>query len=177
MRKGCITNPWHPTGLCSTGQGLVRSLAAFIGLVCLLHNAAFAQSCPITLTINASNPGVAISPNFVGLSVASQSIDGDSGYTKCFTTANTQMVNLFKQIGIKHVRTIMGKATSSNPDPSNSQIDSFFDLAAASGVNKIIWSLHLYNTETTNIWSNKPRRRQPYLDYHNKQRHRGKKLA
>ena len=154
MRKCCLTNLWHRTSLCPTGQGLVRSFAAFIGLGCLLHGVAFAQTYPMTLTINASNPGVTISSNFVGLSVSSMSIDGDSGYTKCFTTANTQMVNLFKQIGIKHVRTIMGKATSGNPDPSNSEIDSFFDFAAASGVNKIIWSLHLYNAETTNTWSN-----------------------
>ena len=84
------------------------------------------------------------------------SIDGNSGYTKCFTTANTQMVNLFKQIGVKHLRTIMGKANPSYPDPSNSQIDSFFDFAAAAGVNKIIWSLHLYNADPGVItnWSN-----------------------
>jgi hypothetical protein len=65
------------------------------------------------------------------------------------------MVNLFKQIGVKHLRTIMGKAKPSYPDPSNSQIDSFFDFAAAAGVNKIIWSLHLYNADdiVTN-WSN-----------------------
>ena len=84
------------------------------------------------------------------------SIDGDGGYTKCFTTANTQMVNLFKQIGVKHLRTIMGKANTNNPDPSNSQIDAFFDFAAAAGVKKIIWSLHLYNADpgvATN-WSN-----------------------
>ncbi len=84
------------------------------------------------------------------------SIDGDSGYTKCFTTANTQMVNLFRQIGVKHLRTIMGKGNPDHPDPSNSQIDAFFDFAAAAGVNRIIWSLHLYNADpglVTN-WSN-----------------------
>jgi hypothetical protein len=128
----------------------------FLSLLCaagLLGRAAFANE-PITLTINASDPGSAISTNFTGISVSSMSIDGDGGYTKCFTTANTQMVNLFKQIGIKHLRTIMGKAQSSNPDPSNSQIDSFFDFAAAAGVNKIIWSLHLYDAEVTTNWSN-----------------------
>ncbi len=108
----------------------------------------------ITLTIEASNPGPAISSNFLGISVSGSSIDGDNGYTKFLTTANTQAVNLFKQIGIKHLRTIMGNAQSGNPDPSNSQIDSFFDFATAAGVNKIIWSLHLDNAEVTTNWAN-----------------------
>ncbi|HVM49688.1 MAG TPA: hypothetical protein VMU04_16800, partial [Candidatus Acidoferrum sp.] len=126
------------------------------GWLLLPGGAAFAQTCPITLTINPSNPGYAIPTNYLGLSVSSMSVDGDSGYTKCFTTANTQMVNLFKQIGVKHLRTIMGKANPSNADPSNSQIDSFFDFAAAAGVSRIIWSMHLYNADpgvVTN-WSN-----------------------
>ena len=126
------------------------------GWLLLPGGAAFAQTCPITLTINPSNPGYAIPTNYLGLSVSSMSVDGDSGYTKCFTTANTQMVNLFKQIGVKHLRTIMGKANPSNTDPSNSQVDSFFDFAAAAGVSRIIWSMHLYNADpgvVTN-WSN-----------------------
>jgi hypothetical protein len=132
-------------------------LGTFLALFCaggFLSSNAFGQSYPITLTIDASNPGLAIPTNFVGLSISSHSIDGDSGYTKCFTTANAQMVNLFKQIGIKHVRTIMGKARAGYPDPSNSQIDSFFDFARAAGVGSIIWSLHLYNAGVTTNWSN-----------------------
>ncbi len=108
----------------------------------------------MTLTIDASKPGYAIPSNFVGISVSSWSIDDDNGYTKCFTTANTQMVSLFKQIGIKHLRTIMDEAEPGDPDPSDSEIDAFFEFAAASGVNKIIWSLHLYNAEVTTNWSN-----------------------
>jgi hypothetical protein len=108
----------------------------------------------LTLRIDASNPGFAVPENFIGLSVSSFSIDGDSRYKRCFTTANTEMVNLFRQIGVKHLRTIMGKAQSSNPDPSDSQIDAFFDFAAAAGVNKIIWSLHLYNAGKATNWAN-----------------------
>jgi hypothetical protein len=123
--------------------------------VCLLPVAtSVAQTNSITLTIDASDPGTAIPSNFVGISVSSFSIDGDSSYTKFLTTADAQVVNLFKQIGIKHVRTIMGPAQSSYPDPSNSQIDSFFDFAAAAGVNKIIWSLHLYDAEVVTNWAN-----------------------
>jgi hypothetical protein len=112
------------------------------------------NSNAMTLTIDASDPGPAVASNFIGIAVSSWSIDDDNGYTKCFTTANSEMVNLFRQIGIKHLRTIMGPAVSSEPDPSNSEIDAFFDFAAASGVNKIIWSLHLYNAEVTTNWSN-----------------------
>jgi hypothetical protein len=138
-----------------SGAALPGGFLAGLWVSALLSAATLAQTSPITLTINASNPGYSIPTNFVGISVSSMSIDGDSGYTKCFTTANTQMVNLFKQIGVKHLRTIMGKANSSYPDPSNSQIDSFFDFAAAAGVNKIIWSLHLYNAgDAATNWSN-----------------------
>lgn len=123
---------------------------------CLLSVEAFAtQTNSITLTIDASNPGPMIPTNFVGISISSWNIDGDSGYVKTwFTTANHQMVNLFRQIGIKHLRTIMGKAQPGYPDPSDSQIDSFFDFAKAAGVSKVIWSLHLFDAEVTTNWSN-----------------------
>src|SRR5215469_15901643 len=112
--------------------GLSAKWVAAIGW-CLLSRVVLAQTCPITLSIDASSPGYTIPANFVGLSVSSQSIDGDSGYKRCFTTANTQMVHLFKEIGVKHLRTIMGKADPKNPDPSNEQVDTFFDFAAAAG--------------------------------------------
>jgi hypothetical protein len=129
---------------------------ALLGLGCWLSAAAGAQTCPITVSIDATRPGYAIPTNYVGLSISSWSIDGDSSYTKCFTTANSQMVNLFKQIGIRHVRTIMNKADPTYPDPSNAEIDAFFDFAAAAGVNKVIWSLHLYNADANTVtnWSN-----------------------
>lgn len=108
----------------------------------------------MTITIDASQLGAAIPSNFVGISVSSWSIDGDSGYTKCFTTGNAEMVNLFKQIGVKHLRTIMDDAQTNYPDPSDAEIDAFFDFAAAAGVNKVIWSMHLFNAETNASWSN-----------------------
>lgn len=125
------------------------------GTACLLGGAALAtQTNTMTLTIDATQPGPAISSNFLGIAVSSFSIDGDGGYTKCFTTANSQMVSLFKQIDVKHIRTIMGQAQSADPDPSDSEIDAFFDFARTAGVNKIIWSLHLFNAEVTTNWSN-----------------------
>lgn len=130
------------------------SLVALVGS-CLLSGTAFAQNYRLKVTIDASHPGPAIPANFVGLSVSSLSIDGNSGYTRCFTARNAQMVNLFKQIGVKHLRTIMGKANPRYPDPSGSQIDAFFDFAAAAGVKKVIWSLHLFNAgKAATSWSN-----------------------
>jgi hypothetical protein len=122
----------------------------------LVSGAVFAtQTNSITLAIDACKPGPMIPTNFLGISISSWSIDGDSGYIKTwFTTANPQMVNLFRQIGVKHLRTIMGKARPGYLDPSDSQIDSFFDFARAAGVNKVIWSLHLFNAEVTTNWSN-----------------------
>lgn len=137
------------------GNAFRTKFLSVLCIACLLSGAASAiQTNWITLAIDASNPGPAIPTNFIGISVSSWSIDGDSGYTRYFTVANTQMVNLFKQIGVKHLRTIMGKANPSYPDPSDSQIDAFFDFAKAAGVNKIIWSLHLMNAETVTNWSN-----------------------
>lgn len=109
----------------------------------------------VTIAIDATKPRARISSDFVGLSISSMSIDGGHGYVKCFTPGNTQMVNLFRQIGIKHLRTIMGAAAPRYADPSAAQIDSFFDFAAAAGVEKIIWSLHLFNAGKTNWSDNK----------------------
>src|SRR5664280_1291013 len=134
-----------------------KGLSAFLSVLCagcLLCATAFAID-PITLTINATAPGCAIPSTFVGISVSSASIDGSSGCKKIFTTSNTQLVNLCKQIGVKHLRTIMGKANASSPDPTDAQIDSFFDFAHAIEVSNVIWSLHLFNaSERTYRWSN-----------------------
>lgn len=115
--------------------------------------AAGASPSPITLRIDATHPGLVVPADFLGLSISSASIDGDHGYTRCFTTANRQTVHLLREIGVKHLRTIMGRAEPKAPDPTGPQIDAFFDFAAASGVNKIIWSMHLYNSGKTAAWS------------------------
>lgn len=133
---------------------LIGRLLSVLWLICLRGPVASGQTCPITLTINVLKPGLAIPTNFIGVSISSMSVDGDGGYSKIFTTANTQMINLFKQVGIKHIRTIMGKAQPTDPDPSDSQVDSFFDFAKAAGVSKIIWSLHLYDAEVATNWAN-----------------------
>jgi hypothetical protein len=128
---------------------------SIIAAVCLFSGTAqAAQTNSMTLTINASDPGPAIPSDFIGASVSSWNIDDDQGYTKYFQTSNTQIVNLFQQIGIKHLRTIMGNATNTDLDPSDSEIDAFFDFAAAVGVQKVIWSLHLFNAEVATNWAN-----------------------
>jgi hypothetical protein len=110
---------------------------------------------PITININAAHSGAAIPTNFVGLSVSSWSIDGDDRYARCFTAANLQMINLFREIGITHLRTIMNKADEKHPEPTFAQVDAFFDFARAAGVSKVIWSLHLMNASGVAArWSN-----------------------
>ncbi len=97
-----------------------------LGVGCWLGGAALAAGTnTIMLRIDAGSPGRAVPDNFVGLSVSSMSIDGDGGYVRCFTTENKEMVALFRQIGVKHVRTIMGKAEAKHPDPTPAQIDAF----------------------------------------------------
>ena len=108
---------------------------------------------PITLTIDATQTGYAIPSNYVGLSFSRDSISGANSYEQLFNpskdTYYSHLTNLLAQIGVKHLRTISGTASTSDPDPTGAQDDLFFSFAQASGVTSIIYSLHLFNEEGT----------------------------
>lgn len=121
---------------------------------CLLFAAGAALAAdPVTLTIDATQKGYAIPANYVGLSVSRDNISGANGYEQLFNPTKdshyAHLTNLFAQIGVKHIRTISGTASTSDPDPTAAQDDSFFGFAQACGVTNIIYSLHLFNEEGT----------------------------
>src|SRR5579863_7272118 len=85
---------------CSQSRlSLLRIFFAWAGTICVGMGAAYGQS-PIGLNIT-NSPGYAIPADFIGLSFGTQTAG------QIFTPTNTQLINLFQQIGIKNLR-VMG---------------------------------------------------------------------
>jgi hypothetical protein len=108
---------------------------------------------PIKLTIDASKQEFAIPDDFIGLGFETKSAVsntyGVNGYF--FSPNNTQLITLFRQIGIKHIRVGGGTVDGSGkqehcvmPTPSHEDIDNLFEFAKAANV-KVIYSLRLMN--------------------------------
>ena len=125
--------------------------------------AVFAQS-PVTVTVNTRAPGEMIPTDFSGLSFETLSLrknnEGVNGYL--FDSTNTELLTLFRQLGVKNLR-IGGSSVDSNPFdfvPGNDDIDALFRFAIAAGV-KVIYSLRLANGDSVKdasiakyIWDN-----------------------
>ncbi len=86
-----------------------RIASVLICAACLLGSAAWARSrptAPIILTVDTASRGYAIPDDFSGLGFETASMlpnrYGVSGYF--FTPSNTQLVTLFKNIGVKEIR-------------------------------------------------------------------------
>ena len=138
---------------------MARVVREFTNWVCLGvvlgGSIAFAQA-PIQLTIDAASREFAIPADFVGLGFETKSVVpntyGVSGYL--FTPANTQLITLFRNIGIKNIRigggTVDGSGANEHcvtPIPSYKDIDNLFAFARAAGV-KVIYSVRLLNVES-----------------------------
>jgi hypothetical protein len=148
---------------------LNRTVGTFGALV-LFASVAFCTQDNLSITINTTSSGATIPADFVGISVSRSNISGSNGYTKIFSPTDpnyNQLVALYTQIGIKHIRTVSRNAESTDPDPTAAQDDDFFHFATNVGIvgKDIIYSLHLCNADngdpTTNdqtaaqhIWSN-----------------------
>lgn len=114
---------------------------------CLLGCTAFAQS-PVTLTIDTTAPGKPIPPDFIGLSFETQTLQDDSPGVKghLFDPANTQLLTLFQNIGVKNLR-IGGDSVDTNDVnyiPKPPDIDLLFHFAQAANL-EVIYSLRLLN--------------------------------
>ena len=142
-----------------TGYILAGLISSFRNLLCtgliLAGNIAFAQA-PIQLTINTTSREFAIPADFVGLGFETKSVVrnayGVSGYF--FTPANTQLITLFRNMGIKNIRigggTVDGSGKTEHcvtPIPTYRDIDNLFAFARAAGV-KVIYSVRLLNVES-----------------------------
>ena len=124
-------------------------------LFCLFlsaSSAVFAQA-PIKITVDTSKREFAIPDDFVGLGFETRSVAPDTyGVSgNFFSPANTQLITLFRNIGIKHIRvgggTVDGSGRSEHcvmPTPTDKDIDNLFAFARAAGV-KVIYSVRLEN--------------------------------
>jgi len=124
---------------------------------CLFSFAVLAQS-PVTLTIDTQSPGQPVPRDFVGVSIftGTQVKDHRGVPGNLFSGTNFQLVTLFKNTGLHHLR--LGATGSSgsgtkNLDPAD--IDSLFAFAKATDL-KVIYSLHGADAATTAqyVWNN-----------------------
>lgn len=118
----------------------------------LLAGAAFAQA-PVQLTIDTSSRQFLIPSDFAGLGFETRSVaSGTYGVTgNFFSPANKQLITLFRNVGIKHIRVGGGTVDGSGrdehcvmPTPTLQDIDNLFAFAKAAGI-KVIYSVRLEN--------------------------------
>lgn len=135
------------------------------GLGFLAASAAFAQSpSPVTLTINTQSPGYQIPDDFTGVSIftGTQKLGHRGSSGNLFSPSNTQLITLFKNSGIHHLRLgATGSTRSDSPNLDDSDIDSLFAFAKATDI-KVIYSLHAMNGPATAkyVWDHY----RPWLD-------------
>jgi hypothetical protein len=109
----------------------------------LLAGTALAQS-PVTLTIDTRLPGYTIPDDFSGVSIftGTQVLNHRGTPGNLFSAKNTQLITLFKNAGLNHLRLgATGSPDSDSQNLSHADIDSLFAFAKATDI-KIIYSLH-----------------------------------
>lgn len=123
--------------------------AAFLLSLVFLSKPALAQSL-VTLKIETNAPGPSIPTDFIGESFETASLlknhAGVKGYL--FDSTNTQLINIFKELGIKNLRIGGSSVDHSKIRPTYEDIDALFHFAKAAGV-RVIYSLRLTNGDST----------------------------
>lgn len=114
-----------------------------IGATCLITENVFAQSS-VVLTINTQSPGRIIPNDFTGVSIFTETQKsghrGTSG--NLFSVSNTQLITLFTNSGIHHLRLgATGSLHSDLPNLDTADIDSLFAFSKATDI-RVIYSLH-----------------------------------
>jgi hypothetical protein len=131
----------------------------------LAASGAFAQSpAPVTLSINTQNPGYQIPDDFTGVSIftETQKLDHRGAHGNLFSPSNTQLITLFKNSGIHHLRLgATGSSKSASPNLDTADIDSLFAFAKTTDI-KVIYSLHAHDSAITAkyVWDHY----RPWLD-------------
>ena len=151
-----IQQPAIPFPLSPKERAGVR-VGSFIcaSLVALLTTAStFAEQAspsPVTLTINTQSPGYQIPDDFSGVSIftGTQKLGHRNHSGNLFSGSNTQLITLFKNSGIHHLRLgATGSTKSNDPNLDDVEIDSLFAFAKATDI-KVIYSLHALNDAAT----------------------------
>jgi hypothetical protein len=117
-----------------------------------------------TLNIDRQSNGYEIPRDFAGVSIftGTQVRDHKGVPGNLFSGTNTQLITLFKNTGIRHLRLgATGSANSGSRNLSHEDIDALFAFAKATDI-KVIYSLHYAEgVETAKyVWANY----QPYVD-------------
>jgi hypothetical protein len=130
----------------------------FLLIACFMSRFVSAQALPIRLTIDTSKREFAIPPDFAGLGFETRSVVANTYGVRgnFFSAANTQLITLFRNIGIKHIRvgggTVDGSGRNEHcvtPIPTHEDIDNLFAFARATDVN-VIYSFRLLNLASCN---------------------------
>src|SRR5271154_6337907 len=123
------------------GKRILRCMA---GLTALLIFGSFAAAAsPVTVTVQTTATGTPISPVFAGLSYETSLVLPDKDGKYYFRADNQPLLNLYKTLGIKHIR--IGGNFSDKPTvpiPVQADIDSLFAFAKAANV-KVVYTLRL----------------------------------
>src|SRR5579871_311766 len=122
----------------------MRHFPALFAVLLLIATQVRAQS-PIQITIDPHATGSQIPTDFCGLSFESSNLLPDKQGNYLFSSANTDLINLFRTIGIKNLR--VGGGTAEMPQyrvPAPPDIDQLFAFAQAADV-KVIYTLRLLN--------------------------------
>jgi hypothetical protein len=138
---------WGKEGRRVTNKGLL-AFCFFVSVASVVLGQA-----QVKLTIDTSIREFAIPDDFVGLGFETKSVVPDTyGVSgNFFSPANTQLITLFSNIGIKQIRVGGGTVDGSGreehcvtPTPSYKDIDNLFEFARAAGI-KVIYSVRLEN--------------------------------
>ena len=145
-----------------------KSISCLLCAGWLLTTAAFAQSA-VTLAVDARFHGCLIPDDFAGIGFETYAeLPNRSGVSgNLFSPANTQLVTLFTNTGIRNLRLGGGTVDGLHAAiPSRADIDNVFGFARATGL-KVIYSLPLLDGNAADdaatakyIWTHY----QPYLD-------------
>lgn len=96
----------------------------------------------LSLQVNTLDPGFTISNQMIGLSYETSTLLPRKG-VYYFNPQNTELLNVFRTLGIKHLR-LGGNSVdeASIPQPAEADIRSFFEFAKAANL-KVIYSFRL----------------------------------
>lgn len=121
-----------------------------LAVACLLPFTTFGESS-VTVTVDTQSPGRAVPRDFVGVSIFTQTQVGDHNGVSgnLFSGTNYQLITLFKNSGLHHVRIgATGSSSSNSKNLGQQDIDSLFAFAKATDI-KVIFSLHAADAAAT----------------------------
>lgn len=119
----------------------------------LFPSASLMAQAPIKLTVDTNSRGYLIPADFAGLGFETKSVVANTYgvHGHFFSPQNKQLITLFRNMGIRHIRvgggTVDGSGDSEHcvtPTPNFNDIDNLFEFAKAAGV-KVIYSVRLQN--------------------------------